>query len=310
MNRLPDDVLNQLRESPRDLAPDTVQSQRRLFVPLHEANGYAAASIERNFSYGIHDRHRIDVHHAADGGSGAKRPVLVFVHGGGFVAGDKSEPGSPYYDHVGGWATRHGMVAVTITYRLAPEYQWPTATQDIAKALTWVREHIADYGGDPRHIVLMGQSAGGAHVSSYMAGHGGDDPSQLAGAVIMSGIFDPPTADRNELLFAYFGRDIERYKDMSALPGLVASPVPILFALAEFDLPAFHHQAQVMVSAFLETRGVLPQFTTVPGHTHLSEILSLGLDEEAFGAQLARFINTVAPDCAGTGTSAPYEPPW
>ena len=55
----------------------------------------------------------------------ASRPVLVFVHGGGFTGGNKSTPGSPFYDNVPLWAARNGLVGVNITYRLAPQHPWP-----------------------------------------------------------------------------------------------------------------------------------------------------------------------------------------
>jgi hypothetical protein len=89
----------------------------------------------------------------------------VFVHGGGFVAGDKAYPGAPAYDLVGAWAVRHGWVGVNITYRYAPEVKWPAGAEDVAAAVAWIRENIAAYGGDPGRIVVMGNSAGAVHAS-------------------------------------------------------------------------------------------------------------------------------------------------
>ena len=110
----------------------------------------------------------------------------MFVHGGGFVGGDKHVPGTPMYDHIGAWAVRNGWVGVTITYRLAPEHTWPAGAQDVAAAVQWVRDNIASYGGDPSRIVLAGHSAGSVHVASYLAasrrsGHaGGPVPGSTA----------------------------------------------------------------------------------------------------------------------------------
>jgi triacylglycerol lipase len=218
--------------------------------------------------------------------------VLRYVHGGGFVAGDKSAPGSPYYDHLGGWAARNGMIAVTMTYRLAPQHRWPAGAEDVAAAVAWTREHIADYGADPGRIVLMGQSAGAAHVASFLAGHGGAGAGALAGAVLLSGIYDPATAERNPLLGSYYGDDPGRYAERSAVPGLVASPLPMLFGTAEYDTADFHRQGVVLLDAMLAAHGVIPPFATVLGHTHISEIFSLGLDDDAFGATLARFVHS------------------
>ncbi|MEU9267128.1 alpha/beta hydrolase [Streptomyces sp. NPDC048251] len=292
MTSLPQHVLEQLRSIGREFTPETTETLRHLFARLHEANGYRAPGVARELTYGPGPRHRLDVHTPgtpADGGS----PVLLYVHGGGFVAGDKSDPQLPYYDHLGGWAVRNGMVGVNITYRPAPEHQWPVAAVDIANAVAWSREHIADHGGDPGRIVLMGHSAGAAHVASYLAGHAGTTADGLAGAVMLSGIYDPVTADHNASLHAYYGEDTAALAARSAVPGLVASPVPLLFGVAELDTPDFHRQAVVLLDALLAARGVIPPFVTVPDHTHLSEIFTLGLDDDAFGSMLARFVHRV-----------------
>jgi triacylglycerol lipase len=86
------------------------------------------------------------------------RPVLVFVHGGGFTGGNRRTGDSPFYDNIMLWALKNGMVGVNMTYRLAPQSQWPAAQQDIASALAWVQDNIASHGGDPSRIVLMGHS--------------------------------------------------------------------------------------------------------------------------------------------------------
>ena len=57
--------------------------------------------------------------------SAAPRPVLIYVHGGAFTAGNKRAPGSPFYDNIALFAARSGFVGVNITYRLAPQHQWP-----------------------------------------------------------------------------------------------------------------------------------------------------------------------------------------
>ena len=297
MATLPPDVLEQLRTIGRDFTPEAIDAVRDLLAPLHEAHEFRAPRVERDLRYGPDPRHQLDVH-LPDTAPGSA-PVLLFVHGGGFVGGDKSDPKLPYYDHLGGWAVRNGMVAVTMTYRLAPQYRWPSGAEDIAAAVAWTRTHIADHGGDPDRIVLAGQSAGAAHVASYLAGHAGAGSvgsEVLAGAVLLSGIYDPPTAERNFRLHSYYGEDASAYAGRSAVPGLVASQVPLLLAVAELDLPDFHRQAVVLLDALIAARGVLPLFATVPDHTHLSEIFALGLDDDAFGAQWARFVHRVTKD--------------
>ncbi|MBU3863533.1 carboxylesterase family protein [Streptomyces sp. 4503] len=97
-------------------------------------------------------------------------PVMVFVHGGGFLSGTGQ---APLYD--GTSFARDGVVLVTLNYRLgAPGWlDLPGAPRnrgllDVLAALRWVREHIADYGGDPDRVTVFGQSAGGMIISALL----------------------------------------------------------------------------------------------------------------------------------------------
>lgn len=287
---IPEEVRRRLRETGRRFDDQAIQEAHALFAALHEAHGYTADRITRDLAYGEHPRHRLDVH-APAGADGA--PVLLFVHGGGFVRGDKSLPGMPFYEHLGKWAADRGLVAVTITHRLAPRHRWPSGAEDVAAAVSWTRENVAGYGGDPERVVVMGQSAGGAHVANYLAGHGGPVAGNVIGGVLLSGVYDPATAEPNVRLRSYYGDDPSAYPDRSSLKGLVASQVPLLIGVAEWDMPDFHRQAAILLNAMVEARGVFPPFVTVQEATHLSEILDLGLDDTGFGGPLARFLGRV-----------------
>jgi acetyl esterase/lipase len=290
--QLPPDVIAQLRALDPAVTPELAQSSWALLTPFHEKAGYTAPNITRDQAYGDHPRQRLDVHFA-DGGAGGA-PVFVFVHGGGFVRGDKHIPGTPQYDLVGAWAVRRGYVGVTITYRLAPEYQWPSGAEDVAAAVAWIRANIAGYGGDPGKIVVSGNSAGAIHVASFAAGQGsgaGADPETIAGAALLSGIYEirPPSPDAPE--YAYYGPNPS--PDASSLPGLLESPVPLLFSVAERDPLFFQEAAGRVVSAWLERHGAMPDLVRVDGHNHMSTIGSLTVDEPALGVPLARFIERV-----------------
>ncbi len=65
--------------------------------------------------------------------------MLVFVHGGGFVMGDKSSAETPFYDNIGTYAAQQGMIGVTVTYRLAPANQWPSGPEDMALIVGWLK---------------------------------------------------------------------------------------------------------------------------------------------------------------------------
>jgi arylformamidase len=98
--------------------------------------------------------------------TGKGHPVLVFVHGGGWRAGDKSGAG------VDPTKARHfvaaGWVLVSVNYRLSPPAKHPDHVRDVARAIAWVDDRIADHGGDRERIYLMGHSAG-AHLVALVA---------------------------------------------------------------------------------------------------------------------------------------------
>ena len=118
-------------------------------------------------------RHRLDVYKHRDTKAGA--PVLLQIHGGGWVISNKDQQGQPLMCHL----AARGWVCVAINYRLSPKATWPDHIVDCKRALAWVREHIAEYGGDPDYVVVTGGSAGG-HLSAMM-GLTANDPAVPAG---------------------------------------------------------------------------------------------------------------------------------
>ena len=292
--QLPQDVISQLTGMGSAITPELVATSWTLLKPFHDKVGYTAPKIHRDLFYGKHERHRLDVHTAdtEPGSEDRGAPVFVFVHGGGFVGGDKVVPGTPQYDHIGAWAVRNGWVGVTITYRLAPEHTWPSGAQDVAAAIAWVRDNIASYGGDPDRIVVAGHSAGCVHVASYLAAHGGGTLEGIKGAGLLSGFYQIPDGDeRGELEVSYFGE--RPSSEVSSLPGLLATDVPLVFAVAERDAPLSQSQAAILVAAWSAAKGEVPHVIFSEGHNHVSQIGSIGVDDLALGAQLARFVDRV-----------------
>ena len=264
----------------------------KLYAPLQEREPYAGVQVRRDVRYGSDARHLLDVF--TPDKPQANQPVLVFVHGGAFMRGERRTGDSPFYDNIMLWAVRQGMVGVNMTYRLAPANPWPAAQQDIQSALKWVRDNIAASGGNPQRIILMGHSAGAAHVAQYLA-----HPqfhvvpgSGLAGAVMLSGIFDPTTAETNPPLQAYFGKDAVQYPARSAVPGLVTSKVPLLLAYAELDPPDFHAQSEQLHAALCKA-GPCPGLYKLMGHSHMSEIYSINSADKTVANLMQQWVDRV-----------------
>jgi len=281
------------------VGPDQAAASREIFAPLHETPPHAGVEIVRDARYGPHERHRLDVFRPA----GARDlPVVVFVHGGGFVAGDKSTDGTPYHDNVGLWAARRGMVGVTMNYRLAPEHRWPSGAEDVGAAVAWLVANVAAHGGDPSRIVLMGSSAGATHVAGHV-GMTDRDPS-VRGVVLLSGAYDLPLFDDASILAPYFGPDPAALAAASPLPGLVASGLPILFAVAEHDPPVSHRQAAALFGALFERDRRVPPMAFLPGHNHFTEVLHLNAVDDVLGRHIAAFVEQHAGASSAAGAVA------
>lgn len=281
------DIWQQLRALGEEFTPASIQATHKLFAPLALVPAQAGAAVQRDLSYGADPRQRLDVFHAA---AAAPRPVVVFVHGGGFVAGDKGGPEAPFYNNVGAWAVRSGFVGVTMTYRLAPGAAWPAGAADVAAAIQWLRANIASFGGDAARILLVGQSAGAAHVAGYLAGHGEADPAVMA-AALLSGFFEPDAFHVDPMQETYFGRDRGRYAAQSAVLALAATTVPCLFTISQFDPPLFHAQLAAVFAARVAMRGRSPQVLHLRGHNHFSSSLQLGSAVDTLGPALVELVN-------------------
>lgn len=261
----------------------------KLYAPLQQHAPYAGVTVTRDVQYGPDARNRLDVFTPA--AAGAPRPVLLFVHGGAFVAGDKRTGTSPFYDNIALWAVRNGMVGVNTTYRLAPQNPWPAAQEDLAATIAWVRENIAARGGDPNRIYVMGHSAGAAHVAQYI-GHPRfhvEPGGGIAGAILVSGLFDPSSATPGPALQAYFGNDAAVYPRRSALPGMAASRVPMLVAYAELDPSDFHEQAE-QAQAALCGAGHCRPLLQLRGHSHMSEVYAINTQDTALTDAIRAFV--------------------
>jgi acetyl esterase/lipase len=281
----------------RDITPAMIEGTKALMT-FHAAARDPAVQITRDKRYGPDERNRLDVFVK---GKSQRAPVLVFVHGGGYVMGDKTSPGSPFYDNIGQWAARQGWIGVTMTYRLAPQNRWPSGVQDMAHLVGWLRTHIAEHGGDPDSIFLMGQSAGAAHVAAYVSHpqfHPGGS-SGIAGALMVSGIYDPTTQPPNPSRTAYYGEEPQLHKEASCIAGLLASEVALLFSVSELDPDDFQNQAAQVTRAWHQNKGRYPPMEYLAGHNHLTPAQAIGSIEDDLGPRVAAFIATYRPVTGG-----------
>jgi arylformamidase len=284
------------------MTPAMVQASCDLAIERQQPGLGQAVTILRDQAYGPDARHRLDLFVRSDAAADP-RPVLLFVHGGGFVSGDRQMvPGSPFYDNVGQWAADNDMVGATMTYRLAPGATWPAGAHDIRDAVSWLHAHIAAHGGDPARVFVIGQSAGATHVADYLAhpDTAAHAEAHVAGAIMFSCLYDVGTAEHNKLQMAYFGADTTLWPQRSALPGLLATRVPLLCAAPEFDMDDFHHQALTFATAWGQAKGSYPPMLRLSGHNHISTVLQLGSVEDTVGPEIVLFVATAQPIAPAT----------
>jgi triacylglycerol lipase len=251
------------------------------YAPLQPKEPYTGVDVTRDVSYGPDPLQKLDVFEPQKSAPqhddqrlvrSAKRPVLLFVHGGGFTRGDKKQT-----DNMVLWGAWNGMVGVDINYRLAPKDPWPAGQQDLKAAIAWVRANITRFGGDPDRIILWGHSAGANHVEDYV-GHTelqGPEARGVRGAIIMSSFYAPAVGPQPN---AYYGSDPSLQTADPMLARMVRSKVPLYVINAECD-PPFMVDYQNALDAALSKAGIAHGRLVAKDHGHLDEGLAVGTDD-------------------------------
>ena len=152
-----DDELPEASSQPRDFARQLLEGPR---LTPSQTDGVHRHHDVRYSPAG--KRGLLDVYYPEGDVSGA--PVLLQVHGGAWTMGEKEHQGVPLMVHM----AQQGWVCVALNYRLAPRDPWPAQIIDVKRALAWIRDEIATYGGDPSYVAITGGSAGG-HLAALAA---------------------------------------------------------------------------------------------------------------------------------------------
>jgi triacylglycerol lipase len=205
------------------------------------------------------------------------------VPGGGFTGGDKAG-----YGALGAWFARNGVSTAVINYRLAPDHPWPSGAQDVGAAVDWLGGELGSFGRQTWSVVLWGQSAGAAHVASYLAGHGrgGKAPEGVAEAMLMSGFYEMTPEHRAPNLMQYFGSDPGCYAERSPINGIDASEVPVSVWVAEYDPPFLATPSLDMARRLTLRDGRCPPTFWLAGHNHVSTVLAIGSPADDVGPQV------------------------
>ena len=269
------------------------------FVSVAEAQ-----SVKSNLPYAEpeNERQTLDVYAS----KGAKDlPVVFWIHGGGWQAGDKtSVQGKPkaFVDK--------GFVFVSTNYRLLPNVDMATIFRDVAKSLGWVHKHIAEHGGDPKRIFVMGHSAG-AQLAALMCTDDrylkaeGVPFEVLKGCVPVDGdTYDVPaiieTAETRRRVHGQpqaklghrekFGNDPEKHKDFSAVTHVKKEKgIPPFLILYVSDHPDNSAQAQ-RLGAVLKDAGIPTKVFGAQETNHTRINAELGTPDDPSTKALYEFV--------------------
>ena len=259
---------------------DILKQTIRLYEP-YASKSISPHKIALDFCYGKHPRQVLDLYESDEGS-----PLLIFVHGGGFVAGGK-KINELFYSNVGHYFARRGVAVAMMNYRLAPEFTWPSAAYDIVQCLDWLKYHR------PRNqkFIVVGQSAGAAHVATYLTDNLFFEHAaqHVAGAVLMSGFYNT-LSQMSPGAKSYFGDDALLLEQRSSILKVANIKIPLLLTLAQFDPPSIALQTLAFASQLTQIQQAAPPLNCLAGHNHVSTVLSIGSPQNEVGELLIKYV--------------------
>jgi arylformamidase len=280
----------------------------RLFIAFAIVPLAQAENVSRNIPYAVpaNERQMLDVYAPEN----AKNlPVVFWIHGGGWQVGDKTSVQAKPKAFVD-----KGYVFVSTNYRFLPNVDMETIVRDIAKSIHWVHDHIAEYGGDPKRLFVMGHSAGAQLAAlictddRYLKAEG-SSLAIIKGCVPVDGdTYDVPlmietAAARRKALgqpdpkfghFEKFGSDPVKHRDLSAVNHVAREKgIPPFLLLCVGDHPDTSAQAQRLGSVLTEA-GIAAKVFGAKDTSHSKINENLGLPEDPSTKALFEFADEMA----------------
>ena len=321
----PFDKLPSLGTAISAVVPPTLQ----LYIPLLQANEPAIRSTKRTtHSYGPHERHQLDVYHPSTPHTrNGRRPVLLFLYGGGLINGAKQIPGPAQglaYTNLGHFfAAKFGFTVVVMDYRLLSHgAKFPSGGEDLSLAVDWICDNAPGPQGDePIDLFIMGNSAGGIHTSQFLfhdafasarARISSGAGTRLRGIVMLAVPFHFEQADPSRVdavLTPFFGDfhansplgQIKALQQNGQSPDFIkGNGVRVLLLDAELDpedeilVPRDDFMKQWLEFSDAEVRLALCA-DRIAKHNHISPPLGLGTgvhEQEQWGFQVAAFVHS------------------
>jgi len=288
---MPADVAKQLAAFGTEFDGDIAAATAKIYSTQPHVYEPGEIKVLKNLPYGPHERQQLDVHTATVRRSDTPVPVIVVFHGGGLIGGSRTAT-----VNVADYFASLGYVGVNSGYRLAPDSKWPEGARDVGAAVTWLKNHAAEYGGNPDQIFVIGLSTGAYHAATYVFRPELLLPgtARAAGTMLVSGpySFDFASPSKGELV--YFGEDKTRWPEM-VIPGHVTrADIPVLFTTAEWDNARYLWPQAAVYKELIDKHGARPRYKQSPGHNHSSQLWSLGTSDTSVSRELVDFVERTA----------------
>lgn len=298
----------------------------QVYMPLLLGRADTIKSTKReSFSYGSHPRQQLDLYTPTTAAQ-TQNTIFVFLYGGGFVRGDKINPNAPQglvYANVGHFfAEALGCKVVIPDYRLISHgAKFPSGGEDLELVIEWVKANVAHDAAKPLNLFMMGNSAGGVHLATYLLAPQFTESRQkildpnvtavrLGGVALLAAPLHWGQAlpDRAETLNAYYGADAQQHSPLGQLRAMredgslsSLSEIPFLILTATLD-----PQDEILapnsdfVKEWRSANAVSSNMSeiVIDGHNHISPCLALGTgvaNEEQWGRQVVEFIKKATP---------------
>jgi len=253
-----------------------------------------------DLAYGAHPRQCLDLFQPGrDMETAGAAPLLMFLHGGAFVDGERNRS-DEFYANILYFFARHGVLGVNLEYRRAPEFVYPSGAEDVALAVAWARANAARHGGDAQRIFLMAHSAGAAHAAGYAYDRRRQPASGpgIAGLIVISGrvradnLAENPNARKVE---AYYGSDASLFEERSPVAHVDAGSVPTFVAFAEYENPLIDLYCTELAYRLATAQRRAPPLLRLRGHNHTSIVAHFNTAEDFLGREILDFIATTPP---------------
>jgi acetyl esterase/lipase len=242
------------------------------------------------------ERQMLDVYAPAEGKT---HPVVVWIHGGGWRRGDKSE-----VHHKPKAFADKGFVLVSLNYRFVPQVTVKQIAHDVAKAIRWTHDHAKDYGGDPNTLIIMGHSAGAQLAAlvctddRYLRAEG-LSLALVKGCVPVDGdSYDVPmqiqaVEEKRAKSYRMTFGDEQSQKDLSAVTHVAKGKhIPPFLILHVADHPETKAQSHRLVKA-LQAAGISARAFPAEGKNHTTLNNDLGLPGDRPTQEMFKFLSTV-----------------